>query len=236
MKTPIRVAIVEDDVTVQELLKGYFERFQKETGQLFSLALFDNGEAFLKDYRPSFDLVLMDIEMPGIDGMETAKRLRSIDKNVVLIFVTNLAQYALKGYEVEAVDFAVKPLAYEDFVLKIKKGIRYIKRETSFLITTTTGEKVTLKTSELYYVEVQRHYLLFYCSSGEYTCRGALKEFEGMLTAYGFRKCNNCYLVNLAEVKAIDKDKVIVGPHTLFISRRKKAEFLEEFTKFMGGF
>lgn len=236
MKAPIRVAIVEDDKAVQTLLSSYFERFQKESGKAFALSLFDNGELFLAHYLPIFDLVLMDIEMPGIDGMETAKRLRQIDANVVLIFVTNLAQYALKGYEVEAVDFAVKPLSYEDFVLKIKKGIRYIKRETSFLISLTESEKISIKTSELYYVEVQRHYLVFHTLTKDYSCRGSLKGYEELLQAYGFRRCNNCYLVNLAYVKAIEKDQVLIGPHTLFISRRKKAEFLEEFTKYMGGF
>ena len=137
MSKQIKVAIVEDEATVQELLKGYFTEFQKTSEETFSLSVFNNGEAFLDKFKPVYDMVLMDIEMPGINGMETAERLRKIDKNVVLIFVTNLAQYALKGYEVDAIDFAVKPLSFEDFALKIKKGLRYIKHNTSFMVTTT---------------------------------------------------------------------------------------------------
>lgn len=104
------IAIVEDSKEATDVLKSYFDRFSEEMGARFNVVCFDNALDFLENYSSAFNLVLMDINMPHMDGMEASHRLREIDNNVTLIFVTNMAQYAIRGYEVGATDFIVKPV------------------------------------------------------------------------------------------------------------------------------
>ena len=79
-------------------------------------------------YQKDADLILLDVEMPGMDGISLARRIRQDDKEVLLMFITNMAQYALHGYEVEAIDYVIKPLGYQEFALKMKKAMRYMGR------------------------------------------------------------------------------------------------------------
>ena len=108
----VRIAIVEDKEVDAQQLKGYIMQFQNESCIPMYVTHFSNGMNFLDEYTNDFDVVFMDIEMPHLNGMETAKKLRKVDASVALVFITNMAQYAIAGYEVSAVDFMVKPVGY----------------------------------------------------------------------------------------------------------------------------
>ena len=122
MDEPKKVAIVEDDAKTREMLRGFFSDYTAENGVSFDVSDYGSGEAFLADER-SFDMILMDIELPGRDGMETVRELRKRDRDVIVIFATNMAQFAVKGYEVEAFDFIVKPMTYYNFTIKIRRAL-----------------------------------------------------------------------------------------------------------------
>ncbi len=124
----IRVAMVDDDPEVRKKISQLMEKVAVETGEEVETVSFDNGLSFLGRYEQDFDLVLMDIEMPGMNGMETAKALRKIDPKVVLIFITYLAQYAVAGYDVEALDYIVKPIVEGSFRLKMKRALSRIEK------------------------------------------------------------------------------------------------------------
>ena len=105
-----RIAIVEDEAPCREELRGYIERYGQEHGQEFSVYPFADGSEILQNYEPRYDVILLDIEMPRVGGMEAAQAIREVDENVVLVFITNMAQYAIKGYSVGALDFVMKPV------------------------------------------------------------------------------------------------------------------------------
>ncbi len=119
----IRVAIVEDEQAYRVQFQEYIMRFASETGVKFSVSVFSEGIQLVEHYKPVWDIVLLDIQMPGIDGMETAQFIRKKDDSVAIIFITNMAHYALKGYEVGAFDFVIKPIAYPAFSMKLKKFV-----------------------------------------------------------------------------------------------------------------
>ena len=103
----IRIAIVEDEQLFREKILRYLHRYEEKNKQSFSIKTFENGMQFLTDYRPEYDIIFMDIEMPYLSGMETAKRIRKVDSRTAIAFITNMANYAVQGYEVEAIDFIV---------------------------------------------------------------------------------------------------------------------------------
>ena len=119
----IRIAIVDDDARYRSEVEGYIARYGKETGEEFEVTCFQSGMDFITDYKPVNDIVFLDIEMPLIDGMSTARKLRLVDKEICIVFITKMSKYALEGYEVNAVDFVVKPIKYFNFTDKLKKAI-----------------------------------------------------------------------------------------------------------------
>jgi DNA-binding LytR/AlgR family response regulator len=117
----IKIAIVEDEIKEQENLLSCLKELQQQEMVSLETQTFSNASSFLEAYRHNFDIVFFDIEMDGLNGMDAAKELRQLDKSVIIIFVTNLAQMAVKGYEVEALDFIVKPIEKATFLLKMKR-------------------------------------------------------------------------------------------------------------------
>ncbi len=232
----MKIAILDDDKSITELLESYLHRYDKENNLTSQVDIFFHPIQFLENYSGVYDLVLMDIEMPGLNGIETAKELRRIDSNVVLMFITNMAQYAVYGYEVEAIDYVVKPLSYGDFVMKMQKARRYIDRNKSKKIILHTKDGIVkVDVSNIQYIEVMKHYLIYHTSIGEFTIRGTMKEVEENLSDFNFSRCNHCYLVNLKYVEAINSNTLKVANYELSISRNKKIDFMNDFAKYVGG-
>lgn len=100
----LKVGVVDDDREENARLKGYLQRFQEEEKEEFLIKTYDSGVDFLEEYKSNYDVIFLDIEMPGVDGMEVAHEIRNLDRSVGIIFVTNMAQYAIRGYEVNAID------------------------------------------------------------------------------------------------------------------------------------
>ena len=233
----MRIAIVDDQESELNMLDGYLKQFSITEKMEFNIARYSSGEQFIADFKEQYDLILMDIDMPTINGIDTAKVIRAKDENVVLMFVTAMPQYALAGYEVDAIDYVIKPVAYPDFSLKLKKALRFVKQNytDSNIILQTKEGIVNLKVSDIYYVESALHYCIYHTADAEYKVRESISSVEQRLSGYSFARCNAGYLVSLKHVKAIMKDDVQVGDYILKISRSKKASFTEQFTKALGG-
>ena len=232
----MRIALVDDNPQDAQVLQGYLDRFSREVGLEWSYAYYSDGQAFLNGDTCQFDLIVIDVDMPGINGIETARLLRQRDPDVLLMFVTNMPQYALAGYAVDALDYLIKPVAYGDFTLKLQKTLRYLRRDrTEWITLHTTGGMVRLEPREILYVESTLHYLTYHTWSGEYRVRGAMAEAERTLQGYSFARCSRSYLVNLRHVRAIEGEDVVVETVRLKMTRSRREEFLERFTRFLGG-
>ena len=124
---------------------------------------FPDAEAFLKSDTHAFDIVFMDIDMPGRNGIEASWALRERNQSIVLLFVTNLAQYAIAGYEVDALDYILKPINYFSFKLKIQKALETVRRVQGTLLTIASDHGQQLvRDSEILYIEVQGRNLIPY--------------------------------------------------------------------------
>lgn len=174
-----RIAVVDDDREFSAKLREYLEQYAKENDETFEIEVFYDGAEILKDYTPRYELILLDIEMPAVNGMEAAQKIREMDESVVLMFITNMAQYAIHGYSVGALDFVMKPISYYPFSMKIKRALKRVQKKEipTILLTTSDGVK-RLKVSQIYYVEIQGHMLHYYTEEGEFVMRGTLSSVE----------------------------------------------------------
>lgn len=234
----VNIAIVDDDQAATDKLKSFLKKFtlEPDMGDVhFNINTYSDGMAFLTSYPANSDIVLMDIDMPKLDGMKAAEKLRELDSFVVIIFVTNLLQYAVKGYEVDAQDFLVKPVFYPSFAMKIRRALAHLKLIGNEKIQVYAENGINIFSPRtIKYVEVMKHDIVYHTTNGDVRTHGSLKQVEQKLGS-GFVRCNNCYLVNLAYVDAVKDFTVVIGKDELSISRLKKKEFLAAIADYYGG-
>ncbi len=237
----IEIAIVEDSQPAQELILTYIERFRAQippnkTGHELSGTVFDHGGQFLSACRANcFDILLLDINLPDIDGLRIAEEIRKSDKNIIIVFITDMAQYAVLGYKVDALDYIVKPVTYPNFKLVMERALARLERRTlgSVTVRTETG-LLRLPVEEIVYVEVINHKLIYHTSKGEVDAYGQMRDLEPALKGLGFIRISRYFLVNLRFLKQIKDCTLDLGSAQLQISVRKRKEVLMRVAEFFG--
>ncbi len=230
------VAVVEDEDIAAEQIRLFIEKYSAETGQEFRIERFHDAFEFLRGYKAKYAAVFMDIQMPGCDGMTAAVELRKTDKTVSLVFITNLIQYAQKGYEVDAVAYIVKPVKYYDFAMKFRKALDiYVMNEKQDFTLNTSDGPCRISTDKLMYVEISRHRLYYHLVDDVVEMTGVLSKAEEELKRFGFLRCNQCYLVNPAFIVSISGNSVQVGSESLAISRPRRKTFMTELANWYAG-
>lgn len=232
----MRIAIVEDEAVYQQQLREYLVKYQEEFGGSLQITCYDSGMSFIHSFASQFDIILLDVAMPYFDGIETARRIRTVDSEVVILFVTNQAQHAIRGYEVDAMDYILKPISYFAFSQRLKRALSRVKRkEEPCLVLNLKSETRKLKISSIYYIEVRDHNLVYHTMEGDYSVFGSLKDVEQKLEKHHFVRCNKGYLVSLRHVDNVQNGSAVVNGQRLLISRPRKAAFMEQLTDYLGG-
>lgn len=232
----LHIAIVEDDAAVRDELARAVRQYGAQRKQEVTVHPFADGQALLDAWPDPCDILLLDIDLPGMDGMQTARAVRAFDPEVALLFVTNMAQYAIQGYEVDALDYLLKPVSAYTLGVKLDRAVARLHRRTAgrVLLPLPDGARV-VTTDSIYYLETMDRQLHYHTAAGTFAVRGTLQSAERELAPWHFARCNQCYLVNLRHVNGIEGDNVLVGGQPLAISRRCKAAFLAAVAEYVGG-
>lgn len=231
----IRIAVVEDEKEYQEQLENYIRRYGQKAGRTFDVTVFPDGMDIVENYNPVWDIIFMDIRMKHMDGMYTAEKIRQYDPAVIIIFITTMAQYAIKGYEVDALDFVLKPVTYPQFEMKMRKALSALKKtEEKYLLLPMEERKERVAVADILFIEVRNHNLHVVTRIKTYVMRCSMQIMEQELAECYFVRCNNSYLVNLQNVTGLQKDTVMVEGHELPISRPKKKQFLKALSDYLG--
>ena len=232
----LHIAIVEDEEKYAKELEEYIHRYGVETSRQFKVTHFQDGEDLVESYSGEFDLLLMDIQMQFMDGMTAAEKIRERDQQVQIIFITNRNDYAIRGYEVDALDYVLKPVSYYIFAKKLDKALSRIanKKSETITISTKTGVRL-IKLEELYYIESDAHNLIYHTAKGAFVTRERIKDAEKALEGKGFFRSNKCYLVNLQHVDGISDGCCEIHGEKLLISRARRGEFMEALSRQIGG-
>lgn len=231
----IKVAIVEDNEQEAKNLLSCLKHFPLEQGDLFIFEIFNDTNRFLEE-KQAFDIVFMDIILPNITGMEAAARLRRYNNQTVLIFVTSMAQYAIKSYEVDAFDYILKPVTFERVKLKLQKAIDSIHSKEGKILTINNSDGIAqIPSRQVQYIEVRGHVLSYHTEKGVLTEYGSLSALEKQLSPYDFMRCNACYLLNPNFIVSVNGLTVcMANGDELKISQPKRKSFMDSFTNWLG--
>ena len=230
----MRLAIVEDEKIFADNILGYLQRFQKETGYQIEPVWFQDGCDIVEEYKSDFDVILMDIQMKFMDGMTAARKIREKDSQVVILFLTNMVSYAIRGYEVDAMDYIIKPVTYFSFSEKLKKALKSVEyRKSQYIIVPIEGGIQKVDLSSVYYVECRGHNLFYKQAKEEIESRGTMNKLETLLAPYGFYRNSKSYLVNLEYVDGIQKNECMIHGERIPVSRLKKKEFMQALLKYV---
>lgn len=231
----IRIAIVEDDAGYMGTLQDYLKRYEADHDVSLEVRCFTDGDEIVDGYRAGFDIILMDVEMRFMDGMTAAREIRKVDPQVVIIFITNMTQYAIQGYAVDALDYVLKPVSYFAFSQRLERAITRLKnREREYIAVPVKGGVRKLDTAEIYYVESRDHDLTFHTRSGSFHVGMTMRQAEEQLTGAHFFRGNNSYLINLEHVDGIQDGCAVVRGELLKLSRPRKNAFLEALSDYLG--
>ncbi len=236
MNTPVKVSVIEDDGKYHQIIHGYLQEYGKKKGIEFHVQDYSDGLGFLEEYKGDADVLFMDIERPQRDGLEVCRKLRKIDPYVPIIIVSHSAQYAVKGYEVNALGYVVKPIVRFDFFFLLDKVRERRKdKEQHYLVLSNKSTVKKISLDDILYLEVSSHTIKVRRKKETIEFRGKIKDYEDRLCRYSFFRCNNSFLVNLKYC-----DKVSVGDSTIdrggtiiSISRPKKKQFLETLADYL---
>lgn len=231
----IRLAIVDDDHASVEELKRLVSDYLTAQERDFVIHTYYDGSELIMDYR-KFDLIFLDIKMEKIGGLEIARMIHKMDENTIIVFVTRMAQYAIHGYEVNALDFLLKPVDAASTAHVLSKALHILDSRSGTTLLLKTAEGLTsLSTNEILYIEVYNHDLIYHTQRGEFRVRSRLAEAEEQLRGHHFCLSSRSCLVNLLHVSSVRGDCVMVGDTPLPLSRGRRREFIQQFTNYVGG-
>lgn len=230
-----RIAIVEDSPEDGAYLVKQLRRFELENQLTLDLICFKNAMDFEDTKRTPYDIIFMDIEMPLMTGMEAAHSLRERDQEAILIFITNMKQYAIEGYSVNAMDYLLKPVSYPQLAQVFHKALRQLSGRTEKFISlpSATGiRRVSVK--DIISIEIKTHRITWNLIDGTIDSWGTLKEAEKLLPERQFARCNSWTLINLRHLEGFDDEDVIVHGLHFHIARSRKKELLQAFSDYLG--
>lgn len=232
----IHIAVVEDEQKDREIIIDHIEKYAAENNEHIRISRFENARLFLSNYNPIYDLVFLDIQMPLLDGMQAAERLRELDPVVPLVFITNMSNYAVKGYSVNALDFVVKPVAYYSFSAMLSRAIRIAKMKSDELILKTPKGSIKIPLDSVAYVEALGHQVVYHTDSDEIKLWETLKQQETKLPEDRFVRCSNYCLVNLKHIDGVRGNMVTVAGTEIAVTRTQKQIFMKKLLEYYGDY
>ena len=230
----LRLAIVDDTPADSAALKELVADFFARNEQAYTLHVFDTPLDFIRSTE-SHDIVFMDIRMDKLDGLEVARIMRKINTDSVLVFVTAMAQLAIKGYEVDALDFIVKPADQFSINYVLTKALTRLENTSSTVFALKTSDGiVSLSSNDITYVEVFDHNLAYHTTKGIYEVRGRLSDVIQKLDQKRFIMCNRSFVVNLRYVSSACSEYLVVDGKKVYISKSHSKEIMKHFSNFLG--
>lgn len=231
----LKIAILDDEEVFRQNAVSALKRFSDEQHVHLEWNIFSDPILFLDKYKPGFDLLLIDIQMPHIDGMHVAEKIRETDAHIQIVFITVMASMAVHGYAVDAVDFIVKPIRYGSFESMMKKVLRRQMPQDESVIVKTPEGLTRISTNDILYMEVRDHRVLYHLPDRTIETWSSLRAERSKLPEVPFAQCSNEIIVHLKYVKNVTGTEVQLDSMALPLSRARKKAFTEQLIRYYGG-
>ena len=196
----------------------------------YEIKVYNSGDDLLEGYDKYTDIILLDIQMDGLDGMETARKIREFDDNVEIIFITSFVEYALEGYEVNAYRYLLKPVKDENLrtsLINCLNDRNFVKRS---IVIKEGDTRIKISLKDIMYIEVQGNDITVHTLKDTYRTKGTMSNFETEINSNMFVRCHKSYLVNLEYIKSIKRyTSILVNDEEVPLSRNKYKEIKDRF-------
>lgn len=230
----MRVVIVEDDAVAAASVRELTSRYFTEVGLDVTIDTYRDAEEFLAHRGGAPDIALLDIQLPGMDGMTCARELRATNERVAIIFITSAAQYAIDGYQVGALSYLLKPVTWANFRAQLERALTSLRRAPAPVLTVTiSGDLVRIPISDLIYIETIKHTSSIHTLTRTWRVNESLKSLLSRAADAGLAQINQGLAVNMAHVATVAWPMCTMTTGAkLRISRPRRREFLDSLTAF----
>lgn len=234
----MRIAVCDDDEQERTCLSRMITEYQLSRGVNFDCLFFHNGTEFLCNVKGGeYDLVLLDVLMPGISGMQAAQELRELDKNVKIVFISSSSEFAIESYNVGAYHYLLKPVDADSLfrLLDRARSELFMQEEKGFVLKTREGV-VGVSFSGLEYVEVINKTVVFHLADGMiYETTAALADFEEiLLSREEFLKIHRSYIINLGYIRTLNGNCVVTkNGYEIPVSRQRRNQVRNAYIRFL---
>ena len=207
----MNIAVCDDEAPDRTAICAYLEEYIRQNGYTGEIYPFGSGEDLLATFSLGlYDLVFLDIYMPGADGIETAKRIRAIDPTCAIVFITISSDHSLESYSVRGSAYVVKPVKDEDMQSALFQCRDIFMRNARYIEIRVGRADMKIPLIKIYYVESKANYMLFRTAAGDFVTRMALDEVEQQLGGDPFYRCHQSYIVNTNHIAKLDGNDVLM--------------------------
>lgn len=207
----MNIAIVDDDKNQCDFLSHEVNLWANKRELVTCVNTYPSAESFWFEFAENndFDIVLLDIEMPGMNGMELAHKLRAENAMLQIIFVTGYSDYISEGYDVSALHYLMKPVSQDKLFEVLSRAANKCECSVKKLKVSFDRETKLIPISHIMYVEAQKQYVIIHSIDGTYKMKCSLSDIDSQLDEY-FKKCQRSFIVNLSYVTIIKNDSLML--------------------------
>ena len=223
----INMAIIDNDPSSVARITQYLKQYGEISGEAVSISHFRNVDDILQHYRAEFDIFFTETDLPFMDGIAFAEHIRRLDSAVQIIFVTERAEYAVRGYDVGATDFLTKPVSYPTIARAVDKARRQMSHRGREVLIDVKGGVVRLDSRDIYYVESKGHSMVYHTTQGDIISSATMKDLQETLSPLGFFRSSKWYLINLAHTTSLVDGCATVGGERLNVSRARRKDLVQ---------
>lgn len=238
MLDKINIAICDDEKVQVELLEKYVKSWAEKNNIIANIEAFYSGEAFEFSWSmdKKYDILLLDIEMAELNGVELAKKIRKEDDLLNIIFITAIPDYIGEGYNVDAINYLLKPISEIKLYECLNKAMEKMPKEEKAILIDVEGEIVRIKQDNIIYIEAFSHYIDVNTIDEKYSTRKNIGVIERELEENSFIRCHRSYIVGLRHIKKIGKTNIELDNGDIIpVSRREYSNTNKAFIRYFRG-
>lgn len=229
----MRIAICDDEKKICLFMKEIINRFYFDRDEETYISCFEGGEQLLQANLSDIDLLFLDIEMPGYNGLDVAKIIRKENQSVIIVFVTAYDEFVFESFKVKAYRYLLKPLKEEELIETLQSVQQELYSSENELSISFQNNNYRIRIPDITYVEGMKGKIWIYCKSDTYRYRGALKDIDEMLKGKGFFQIHQSYIINMNKIVRYDKTEIVLeGGYKVPVSRYKWKGFQEEYARY----